>query len=100
MELLGVRFLSDGTLLEPEKWTRELAEALAPTVGVPVLTEAHWSVLEFARREYAETRHSPNIRRLTGGAGIDTRTLYALFPQAPGRAVARVAGLPRPAGCI
>ena len=97
---MGARFTGDGTLLEPEKWSRELAVALAGTVGVEELTADHWAVIDFARREFAETSHSPNIRRLTEGVGIDTRRLYALFPQAPGRAVARVAGLPKPAGCI
>jgi TusE/DsrC/DsvC family sulfur relay protein len=97
---MGARFQADGTLLEPEKWTREMAAALAATVGVPEMTTDHWAVIDFARKQYAETKHSPNIRRLTEGSGIDTRRLYALFPQAPGRAVARVAGLPKPAGCI
>lgn len=97
---MGARFLADGTLLEPEKWTREMGSALAATVGVAEMTDQHWKVVDFARTEYGETNHSPNIRRLTEGAGIDTRRLYTLFPQAPGRAVARVAGLPKPAGCI
>ena len=97
---MGARFQADGTLLEPEKWSRDMAIALAATVGVTDMADDHWRVIEFARQEFADTGHSPNIRRLTEGSGIDTRRLYALFPQAPGRAVARVAGLPKPAGCI
>ena len=97
---MNARFLADGTLLEPEKWSRDMAIALAATVGVTDMADDHWRVIDFARQEYADTSHSPNIRRLTEGSGIDTRRLYALFPQAPGRAVARVAGLPKPAGCI
>ena len=70
------------------------------TVGVAELTEAHWAVIDFARQEHAETGQAPNIRRLTAGAGVEIKALYALFPQAPGRAVSRVAGLPKPAGCL
>lgn len=97
---MGARFQADGTLLEPEKWSREMASALAATVGVAEMTDEHWQVVDFARNEYALTNHSPNIRRLAEGSGVATRRLYNLFPQAPGRAIARVAGLPRPAGCI
>jgi tRNA 2-thiouridine synthesizing protein E len=96
----GIRFMEDGTLLEPEKWSMELASKLAPGVGVPELTEAHQQVLLAARTEHAATGATPNIRRLTQIVGIGPAQLYALFPQAPGRAVARVAGLPKPAGCL
>lgn len=96
----GLRFLADGTLLDRDGWTESLAEKLAPTVGVEALNEQHWAVIRFAREEFTSTGKSPNIRRLTQGSGVDTRTLYTLFPQAPGRAVARVAGLPRPVGCL
>lgn len=96
----GLRFLADGTLLDRDGWTEDLAAKLAPTVGVAEMTEQHWVVIRFARADFADTGKSPNIRRITQGSGIDTRTLYTLFPQAPGRAVARVAGLPRPAGCL
>jgi len=100
VEFMGLRFQHDGTLIDRDGWSRELAEALAPTVGVEILVDAHWVVIDFARAEYAATGKSPNIRRLTQGSGVDTRTLYTLFPQAPGRAVARIAGLPKPVGCL
>jgi tRNA 2-thiouridine synthesizing protein E len=31
---------------------------------------------------------------------MTTKDLYSLFPRAPARTAARIAGLPRPAGCI
>ena len=57
-------------------------------------------VIRFARLEYLSQSASPNIRRLTSGTGLTTREIYALFPKAPGRSIARVAGIPKPAGCI
>jgi sulfur relay (sulfurtransferase) DsrC/TusE family protein len=33
-------------------------------------------------------------------ASVATKDLYALFPKAPGRTIAKIAGLPKPAGCL
>lgn len=80
-------------------WTRAKAEQLAVAQGL-TLTDAHWVVLETARADFAATQVSPNIRRLTQIAGVTTKDLYVLFPKAPGRTIALVAGLPKPAGCL
>lgn len=80
-------------------WTREKGEALAAAQGL-ALTDAHWVVLETARADYAATQVSPNVRRLTQIAGVTTKDLYVLFPRAPGRTIALIAGLPKPAGCL
>lgn len=80
-------------------WTRAKAEQLAAAQGV-ALTDAHWAVLDAARADYAAVQVSPNIRRLTQIAGVTTKDLYVLFPKAPGRTIAAIAGLPKPAGCL
>lgn len=95
----GVAFTADGHLVDPEVWTEAMAVQLAASQGVDLL-DAHWAVLRFARADFLETRVTPNIRRITQGTGLSTRDLYALFPKAPARTVARVAGIPKPAGCI
>lgn len=96
----GLRFRAEGTLLEPERWTPELAAKLAPSVGVEALTDRHWVVLDFARAEHAAHKATPNIRRIGAASGVSIKELYQLFPTAPARAVARVAGLPKPVGCV
>jgi tRNA 2-thiouridine synthesizing protein E len=95
----GVAFTADGHLVDPEVWTEAMAVQLAASQGIELL-DAHWAVLRFARADFLETRVTPNIRRITQGTGLSTRDLYALFPKAPARTVARVAGIPKPAGCI
>lgn len=64
------------------------------------MDEARWAVVRFARADFEATKTSPNIRRLTQGTNLATRDLYALFPKAPARTVAKIAGIPKPAGCI
>ena len=40
------------------------------------------------------------VARLTKESGVDTKALYQLFPKGPAKKAARIAGLPKPKGCI
>lgn len=95
----GVAFNPDGHLADPAQWTRTVAENIAAAQGV-ALTPEHWKCVEFARKDFGEKKASPNIRRFTQAMGVETRTLYTLFPKAPARTIARIAGIPKPAGCL
>lgn len=95
----GVAFAADGHLADPSLWSRSLAQNIATGQGV-TLTPEHWSVIESARAEYERTKVAPNIRRLTQVTGLGTREIYGLFPRTPARTIARIAGTPKPAGCI
>nr|HPH67710.1 TusE/DsrC/DsvC family sulfur relay protein [Kofleriaceae bacterium] len=95
----GIAYSADGHLMDASVWTRELGATLAHVQGL-TLTDAHLTVLDAARADFATTKQSPNIRRLTQVTGMSTKDLYTLFPKAPGRTIAKVAGLPKPAGCL
>lgn len=95
----GVAFTADGALVDQSQWTRELAATIAATQGV-TMTDAHWVLIEFARRDFEQTKASPNIRRITQGTNLTTKDVYALFPKAPARTLSKIAGLPKPAGCL
>lgn len=86
-------------VLDPGAWTRELGVQLANEQGI-VLDAARWALIDAARADFAQTKASPNIQRLTSVAGVTTRDLYQLFPKAPARTIAKIAGLPKPAGCL
>lgn len=98
-ELGGVALDGNGFLMDPNLWTRELAELVAAAEGVELTDEA-WAMVLWVRDQWKESGSSPNIRAITKGMGVDTRDIYTLFPKAPGRTIARVAGIPKPAGCI
>ncbi|MEZ4370163.1 MAG: TusE/DsrC/DsvC family sulfur relay protein [Polyangiaceae bacterium] len=100
MQIDGVQFDANGFLADPSSWTPELAAAIASAEGVPELTERHWQAVNWARNDFLTQGQSPNIRRLTTGSGVPTKELYSLFPRAPGMTVARIAGIPKPVGCI
>ena len=98
-EMDGVGFTKDGHLADPKAWTRDLAATIAAAQGVE-LDGGKWKVIEFARADFEAHGASPNVRRITMGTGLATKELYAMFPKAPARTVAKIAGIPKPAGCI
>ena len=86
-------------MTDATQWNKTIAETLAIAQAIS-LTDAHWKVLEAARADFAKANASPNIRRLTQIQPLTTKDLYGLFPRAPGRTIAKIAGLPKPAGCL
>lgn len=96
----GLALDEGGFLVDRSLWSREFAAATALGLGVGELGPRHWQVIDFARQEFAETGASPNIRRLAMGSGVETREIYDLFKKAPGKTVAKIAGTPKPVGCI
>lgn len=90
----------DGHLANREDWTKELAQDLADHEGVGELTDRHWIVINYIRDEYEKKGDAPSIRKLTKESGVSTKELYKLFPKGPAKKAAKVAGLPKPKGCI
>ena len=90
----------EGFFVDPEQWTEEMAPELARREGIDLLTDAHWTVLRFMRSEFHETGTGPTVRLLGKKSGVSVKDLYQLFPKGPAKVAARVAGIPKPRGCI
>jgi tRNA 2-thiouridine synthesizing protein E len=90
----------DGNLANRNEWNEEIAREIAAIEGIPELTDPHWAVINFMRAVFEKEGDSPSIRRLTKESSVDTRTLYQLFPKGAAKKAARIAGLPKPKGCI
>ncbi len=90
----------DGFIQEPERWNEEMAHALALTDGVDSLTEAHWKVINYIRGYYKEFDIAPMVRKLCKETGFTLRQIYDLFPSGPAKGACKVAGLPKPTGCV
>lgn len=91
---------ADGHLANRADWNEDVAVLLAREEDIDVLNERHWAVIRFMQRAFDEKGEAPTIRRLTKESGVDTKELYALFPKGPARKAAKIAGLPKPKGCI
>lgn len=91
---------ADGHLANRNDWTEDVARELATQEGIPELTPQHWAVINFMRKVFEAEGDAPSIRRLTKESGVDTKALYQLFPKGPAKRAAKIAGLPKPKGCI
>ena len=90
----------DGFMLEPQLWNRDLAALIAKEDGIENLTEDHWKVIEIIRNNYEEKGMAPMVRVICKETGLKLKQIYELFPLGPARGACRVAGLPKPDGCV
>jgi tRNA 2-thiouridine synthesizing protein E len=91
---------TDGHLANKSDWNETVARELAMEEGIEELTDRHWKVIYYMRKEFEAKGDAPSIRRLTRESGVDTKELYALFPKGPAKKAAKIGGLPKPKGCI
>ena len=90
----------DGFIQDPSVWDEMVAKDLALTEGVSALTENHWKVVNYLRGYYLEFQMAPMIRKLCKETGFKLKEIYDLFPSGPAKGACKVAGLPKPTGCV
>lgn len=91
----------EGFLVEPGLWNEEVAVLLAKAEeGLDQLTDDHWSVLRFIRGHYLETQNAPMVRSICKTTGVPLKRIYDLFPSGPAKGACKLAGLPKPDGCV
>lgn len=89
----------NGNLTDPNSWDEDVARALAAQDNIE-LTQQHWDVLNYLRKEYFEKNEQPMERMINKGMSkiwdkkVSSKDLYALFPGAPSKQGNRIAGLP------
>ena len=97
---IAVELNEEGFLIDPDQWTEDMAVELARAEGIDPLTERHWRVVHFMRSEYAAKGTGPTVRVLGKISGVSIKELYQLFPKGPAKIAAKIAGIPKPRGCI
>jgi TusE/DsrC/DsvC family sulfur relay protein len=90
----------DGFIQDPDAWDDKVAADLAKTEGVEELTEEHWKLVNFLREYYLKFGIAPMIRKLCKETGFNLKKVYELFPSGPAKGACKVAGLPKPTGCV
>jgi tRNA 2-thiouridine synthesizing protein E len=90
----------DGFIQEPDCWSEALAAAIAKTEDVPELTEDHWKVVNYLRDYYKQFGIAPMIRKLCKETGFTLKEIYDMFPSGPAKGACKIAGLPKPTGCV
>ena len=96
----------EGYLVNLSDWNRDLAVLIAEDEEIE-MTPDHWEVVDFLRQYYEDFQIAPAVRVLTkaikksmGPEKGNSAYLYELFPYGPGKQACKIAGLPKPTGCI
>ena len=100
VELADVARNDEGFFLDPSQWNEAMVPALAAQEGIGDLTSRHWQVVRFMRSAYLANGTGPTVRVLGKASGVSIKELYELFPKGPAKVAARIAGIPKPRGCI
>lgn len=98
--LAAVERTAEGFLEHVEDWDKELALEIAAESGLPALTDRHWLVIDYMRQTFLAKGDGPTIRTLGKESGVNIKELYQLFPKGPAKLAAKIAGIPKPHGCI
>ena len=108
IEVNGTTYETDeeGYLINLADWNEDIANTIAKTENVE-LTPSHWEVVNFLREYYTEFQIAPAVRVLTKAIGKklgpdkgNSQYLYELFPYGPAKQACKIAGLPKPTGCV
>lgn len=95
-----VEFDQEGFMLEPGLWNDAVARAIALEEGIDEMSEVHWKIVNFIREYWKEHDLAPAVRLICQECGVSVRQIYKLFTAGPARGACRVAGLPKPDGCV
>lgn len=90
----------DGFLQEPGIWNENVARDFMATEGIAELTENHWKVINYLRNYYIQYGIAPMIRKLCKETGFKLNEIYTMFPSGPAKGACKLAGLPKPTGCV
>ena len=62
--------------------------------------EEHWKLVNYLREYYLKYEIAPPVRMLVKQTGLDLKKIYTLFPGGPAKGACKIAGLPKPTGCV
>ena len=102
LELNGKTYIvdEDGFLEDPGVWNEDVAKDFAAIEGVEELTEEHWKMIHYLRNYYTQFGIAPMIRKLCKETRFPLGKVYELFPSGPAKGACKLAGLPKPTGCV
>jgi tRNA 2-thiouridine synthesizing protein E len=91
-----------GFLSDKDFWTEDVAEKIAKAndIGQFGITEDQWNVINFVRDFYKENGKGPAIVKVAKHTGMPLKRICELFPCGLVKGAYKIAGLPRPPGCV
>jgi len=96
----------EGYITDLNGWNKDLAELIAKGENIK-MDDEHWEIVNFLRDYYEEYQIAPAVRVLIkairkkwGKEKGNNDYMYELFPYGPAKQACKIAGLPKPTGCV
>jgi len=90
----------DGFIDDFKNWNEAWVRYVKQQEGIEELTEEHWKVIKVLQDYYKKNGIAPMVRILSKVTGYSLKKIYELFPSGPGKGACKMAGLPKPTGCV
>lgn len=90
----------DGFLLDFNTFSNEWMEYVKKEEGIEELTDEHKLVIDVLQDYYKKNGIAPMVRVLSKLTKFKLKHIYELFPSGPGKGACKMAGLPKPTGCV
>ena len=90
----------DGFLLNGDDFNDAWVDYVKTVEGITEMTEEHQKVIDALQEYYKKNGIAPMVRILSKTTGFPLKRIYELFPSGPGKGACKMAGLPKPTGCV
>jgi TusE/DsrC/DsvC family sulfur relay protein len=90
----------DGFLLKGDDFCQEWVDYVKGVEGISEMTDEHNKVIDALQEYYKKNGIAPMVRILSKTTGFPLKRIYELFPSGPGKGACKMAGLPKPTGCV
>nr|3OR2_C Chain C, Sulfite redcutase subunit gama [Megalodesulfovibrio gigas]3OR2_F Chain F, Sulfite redcutase subunit gama [Megalodesulfovibrio gigas] len=90
----------DGFLNAFDDWCPEWVKYAKGSEGIGAGSADHQKIIDFLQDYYKANGIAPMVRILSKVTGFKLKQIYELFPSGPGKGACKMAGLPKPTGCV
>jgi tRNA 2-thiouridine synthesizing protein E len=90
----------DGFINDYKNFCEEWVQWVKKEEGIEELNEEHRKVITVLQEYYEKNGIAPMVRVLSKVTGFKLKHIYELFPSGPGKGACKMAGLPKPTGCV
>lgn len=102
VEYMGKTFNvdEDGFIDDFNNWCPEWEQWVKNVEGIEEINDEHRKVVTVLREYYVKNGIAPMVRILSKVTGFKLKHIYELYPSGPGKGACKMAGLPKPTGCV
>ena len=102
VEYMGKTFSvdEDGFIDDFNNYCPEWEQWVKTVEGIEEINDEHRILVKVLRDYYEKNGIAPMVRILSKVTGFKLKHIYELYPSGPGKGACKMAGLPKPTGCV